>query len=225
MNIAIIQIGLDDNFKIAKHNHELLYKVLSEKYNINIYNFYRQRAIPDCPFFSTGLIQVYDFFTSLQKTSEDIVIKMRSDIFLTKSAINVLCEEIDAVIKNEIDISYIGMYFSSEYNKICFKANANLYSKVADKIVIARKSKLNTNWFDVLSKLPDSVSGNLAYLTIKKEDAVARMVSCQIYVVEKDLNIDADNWTIYKEWCQGFARKSAEAVNWVINNKDIINKF
>lgn len=222
--IGIIQIGLDHKFKIAEENHAMLYKFLSNKYNINIYNFYREDPIPGCPFNTSATIQLYDFFSSAEKTSEKIILKIRSDVFLTKSSIDILCQEIDAIVSGEIDISYLGLYFSTEYDKICVRKDVKECYKVPDKIVIARKDKLIDNWLNTIHSVGSSTSGNVAYLQIKNTISVARMVSCQMYIVQNNFDV-VDNWQIYYDWCKRYKEKSPIAVDWVLNNFDLIRTF
>ena len=226
-SIGILQIGLKRNFDIASRNHDTLYKILHSRFNINIYDFYRTGPLEGCPFNSSGRIQLYDFFTSIEKVPDEIILKIRSDIFLTKSSMEVLCTEIDNVLNNKLDICYLGIDFKNYYDQIYYRKNAKLCTKVPDKLILARKSKLIDNWLENIHKnVSDNDSGNIAYLTIKKQNAIAYMANCQIYILKHEI-IEEDNWSLYYKsmGVEGWYRKAAQAVEWVRNNKDIINKF
>lgn len=226
-SIGIIQIGLKRNLKIAEKNHKKLYELLQSKYNINIYDFYRTGPIENCPFNSSGRIQLYDFFTSAEKINDDIILKIRSDIFLTDSSIEVLCKEIDKILNNELDICYLGLAFATHYDKVCHIERVTNKIKVPDFLVLARKNKLIEDWLDSIYKnTDDSMSGNVTYLKIKKYDAIAYMVSCQMYILRLETP-EEDNWNLYYNSMdiERWRFKAPEAVEWVLNNKDIINKF
>lgn len=226
-SIGIIQIGLKRDFEVARKNHEMLYTILNSKYNINIYDFYRTEPIPECPFQDGGRIQLYDFFSCTGKIPDNIILKIRSDIYLTKSSIEVLCREIDNILNNKLDICYLGLAFGWYPDKVYHKEKADLQDKVPDSIILARKDKLVDNWLDHIYKnVYEGMSGNRAYLKIKKDTAVAYMVSCQIYILKWKI-AEEDNWSLYYKsmGVEGWRRKASKEVDWVRDNKDIINKF
>jgi len=225
MAIGIIQIGLKRFSETTKTNHKKLYDTLSKKYGISVYDFYRNSADPQCPFDQSGKVQVYDFFTACKKVNEDIVVKIRSDVYLTRNAIDVVCKEIDNVIAGETDVVYLGIDFLNDYNQTHKRENARHCAKITDFMIIARKNKI-ANSDEIISAMKNNVkdkSGNKTFFLILGPDAVATKVSCQMYLVRKEYS-DFDNWQIYWDWCQQY-RKSEAAQEWVKNNASLIRSF
>jgi|TARA_B110000503_G_scaffold29559_1_gene47489 hypothetical protein len=222
--IAIIFMGLKRFASTTKPNHKKVVDILEQKYNIALYNFYRTDAISECPFAEPGKIQVYEFLTLVDKVQEDIVIKIRSDLYFTDNAIDVLCQEIDNVVSNENDVAYLGIDFLNDYNQTYKRENTKDVSKTTDFVIVARKSSLaNTN--DVLENMKPvkGKSGNKTFLMILDTNTRAVKVSCQMYLVRKDYK-SYDNWQIYYDWCTEY-KKSEQAQNWVKNNAAIIRSF
>lgn len=225
MAIGIVQIGLDRFVKTTKANHEKFYKKLAEQFGIEIYNFYRSNLNPNCPFELSGKVQVYDFLTAVDKVNEGIVLKMRSDIFITDSATNVICKELENIIEGENDVAYLGIDFMNDYSQVHKRENVRDVAKTTDFIILAKKSSLaDTN--SVIELMKTGVkdkSGNKTFYLILKPETRGVKISCQIYIVRKDYDF-YDNWQIYWDWCSEY-KKSEEAQNWVKNNAEIIRTF
>lgn len=225
MAIGIMQIGLKRFYETTKSNHKKLYDTLAKRYEIKIYDFYRQGPDASCPFDQSGKVQVYDFFKGCKNVNEDIVIKIRSDVYLTRNAIDVVCKELDNVIAGESDIVYLGIDFLNDYNQIHKRENARHCAKITDFLIIARKNKL-ADGEEIISAMKSNVkdkSGNKTYFLILGPDAIATKVSCQMYLVRKEYN-NFDNWQIYWDWCQQY-RKSELAQEWVRSNAELIRSF
>ena len=100
--VALFYIGLVRFEKLGKENHKKLIDILTEAYDLKIYDF----TLPnidrtDCTFEDSGRIQVYDFYTALDQIEEDIVIKFRTDIWLTDSVIDPILTELNLIVNYE----------------------------------------------------------------------------------------------------------------------------
>lgn len=227
MAIGIIQIGLKRFYDTAKANHKKLYDTLNKRYGITVYDYYRNAADPECPFDQSGKVQVYDFLRAKDTVKEDIFIKIRSDVYFTRTAIETVCKEIDNVISGESDIVFMGIDFMNDYNAIHKREDARTVHghKVTDFVVVARKNKVaDTN--KIIELLKSSVkdkSGNKTYNLILTDTAIAKKVSTQMYILRKDYD-QYDNWQIYWDWCSQYL-KSPVAQDWVKNNPEIIRSF
>ncbi len=227
MAIGIIQIGLKRFYSTAKANHKKLYDTLSKRYGITVYDYYRDAADPACPFDQSGKVQVYDFLRAKDTVKEDIFIKVRSDVYFTRTAIETVCAEIDNVIAGESDIVFMGIDFMNDYAAVHKREDARTVNghKVTDFVVVARKDKVaDTN--TIIELLKSSVkdkSGNKTYNLILSESAIAKKVSTQMYILRKDY-ADYDNWQIYWDWSSQYL-KSPVAQDWVKNNADTIRGF
>lgn len=227
MAIGIVQIGLKRFYETAKANHKKLYDTLDKKYGIKVYDFYRDSADPNCPFYQSGKVQVYDYLKAKEIVEEDIFLKIRSDVYITHTAIDVICKEIDNIINGESDIVFLGIDFLNDYSAIHKREDARTVKghKVTDFIIVARKNKI-ADTQTIIKALHQSVkdkSGNKTYNLIMAEGAKATKVSTQIYILRKNYNI-YDNWQIYWDWCSQYL-KSPIAQEWVKNNPDIIRSF
>lgn len=227
MAIALMQIGLDRFINTTRENHKKLYTILDNKYGIKIYDFYRKGPNPKCPFNLSGKVQVYDYMTSKDQITDDIIIKIRSDVYFTDTSIKVICDEIDNVLLKESDIVYLGIDFLLDYNSKHRRENARTVKghKVTDFVIIARKNKLadTDTVIEILKNSVKDKSGNKTFNLIMNEEAVATKTSTQMYLVRKDYNT-YDNWQIYWDWVKEY-RKADHAQEWVKNNAEIIRSF
>jgi hypothetical protein len=225
MTVAVIFTGLKRFYNSTKSNHAGVLHALEKKYGITVYDQYRDTANPNCPFDQSGKVQVWDLLTARDQVNEDIIVKIRSDVYFTNSSIDVLCKEIDEVIAGNTDVVYLGIDFLHDYDKIHKRENARDCKKVTDFVIVARKNSLDDTdkVTAVLSTAVKDKSGNKTFFNILRSEARAVKVSCQMYLVRQEYNT-LDNWQIYWDWCQQY-RKSEQAQEWVKNNQQLIGTF
>jgi len=224
MAIGIAYIGQRRFDKTSKPNHKKLFKQLSEKYQLKIYDFIKDAPNLDCPFTSSGGVQVWDFLNAKDSVAEDIFIKLRSDLWFTRSSINVMMEYVGKVADGELDIVFLGLDFLNACDKTCQEYPVHGAKKITDFVIISRKSAIVKN-DTVIAQLsgPKHKSGNQMFRAIVKSDVKAISVSCQIYLLRKNYE-NPNNWQLYKEWTDEY-RKSQASQEWVKNNKKIIETF
>ncbi len=225
MAIAVVFVGLSRFNSVTKPNHLELLNLLDKKYGVTVYNFYRETDNPDCPFHESGKVQVFDFLTSRDKVKEDIMLKIRSDVFFTKTSIDIVCREIDQIIEGNNDVAYMGLDFLLGYDKEYQRDNARDVKKITDFVIAARCNSVEETEkvIHILANHVKDKSGNKTFFNLLKPESRAVKVSCQMYLVRKSYKI-LDNWEIYWDWCQQY-KKSEIAQEWVKNNKEIINSF
>jgi len=232
--IAIMCIGLKRHITTTYENHNKVFKILDKKFGIKIYDFYREKDIPNCPFPLTnqegsGKLQMYDFITSLEKVDEEIIVKFRSDIFFTDVAINALISEIEKIINNENDLAYLGLDFKNDYDQTYKITDARKEEKITDFVIVAKKSLIPPReyiinfLFNHFKSLYES-SGNIVFFLLINSNTRATKISTQMYLIRKDYKT-LNNWQIYFDWCHDYKHKSLHAFNWVKNNKKLINSF
>lgn len=224
MAIAVVYIGQQKFDTTSRTNHERLFELLRTKYEINVYNFTRPGPSTEGPFMSSGGVQVWDFLQALKQTQEDIVIKLRTDTWFTQSAMPVIMSELDAIVNNNNDVAFMGVDFTNHYDKIHERIDASTTKKVTDFVVIAKRSRLDTEE-SIITRLngPKHKSGNVMFKYILAPDARAVSVSCQMYLIRKDYDTP-DNWQVYSDWTSEYY-KSETAQQWVANNKKFIGKL
>jgi hypothetical protein len=227
MTIGVMFTGLKRFVNTTKANHQQVLDILDQRFGIEIYNYFRDSADPACPFDQSGKVQVYDFLTGKDKVKQQVFVKIRSDVYFTGSSIDVLCKEIDAVLSHESDIVYMGIDFMNDYSAVHKREDARTVHghKVTDFVIVARKDKV-ADTDTIINLMKNNVkdkSGNKTFNLIMTDSAVAKKVSCQMYLVRKDYST-YDNWQIYHDWCMQY-QKSEQAQNWVENNQDLIRTF
>lgn len=225
MAIAIVQTGLSRFTQVTKTNHLELYQMIKDRYGSTVYDFYRKQDNPLCPFGLSGKVQVFDFVTGRDQVSEDIMLKIRSDVYFTRSSMQVVCQELDKIIGGYNDISYMGLDFLNDYDKEYSSVNARHAKKVTDFVIAARCSSVEKTdrVIEILSNSVKDKSGNKTFYNILTPEARATKVSCQMYLIRKEYT-HLNNWQVYWDWSSQY-NKSPVAQEWVKNNREQINAF
>ncbi len=226
--IAIVYIGLSRFEEMGRENHKLLINKLKENWTVVEYNFIQPRLDrSNCPFPSndTGAarIQVWDFYTALDSVQENIVIKLRSDIWFSQSSIGAVMAELNLIARGKQHISYMGCdssyNFSEKYVKDLTKKG-----KVLDLVIIVNKNKIRKKEVALLDlqkgKLAHLRSGNSTFKVLTTPRTVLSKVFCQIYIIRKEPEI-LNDWTVGWNFLDYYlADTVVEAKNWWENNKD-----
>ncbi|NDG28518.1 hypothetical protein EB118_00245 [bacterium] len=223
MAIALVYIGQNRFFSTAQKNHQELINKLKSKHELNVYNFIKSQDDATCPFNSSGGIQVWDFLNAIDLTSEEILIKFRTDLWFTQTSMLILQKELDKVLRGELDTVFLGLDFLNGYNKIKMYTDFKETKKVTDFVIITKRNVLR-NREDIVRDLTGvkKKSGNQMFKSIIDENAMALSVSCQIYLLRKDYT-DPENYIIYKDWTSEY-HKSQESQLWVSENPRVIRK-
>jgi hypothetical protein len=194
--VALFYIGLVRFEKLGKENHKKLIDILTEAYDLKIYDF----TLPnidrtDCTFEDSGRIQVYDFYTALDQIEEDIVIKFRTDIWLTDSVIDPILTELNLIVNGTQDLSYMGMAIISANSEF---DNAEYYSygyrktgKILDWVIIADRRTLvkKEDAFTYLKEgkyVRTAGGGNHSYRVLRTSQTNTVVVCCQLYLIRKE---------------------------------------
>ena len=225
MNIALVYIGHARHQQTSKNNHKEFLKLLQSKYQVTVYDFIKTEPNPLCPFDTSGGAQVWDFLTACERVTEDIVIKIRTDVWFTKSAMETTLSEIAEIAEDRNDIAFLGLNFTTHYDKIYVRNDARAGKKVTDFVIVARKSQLEP-LDSVVSKLSTAKdnSGNKMFRVVISATARAVNTSCQMYLLRYNYK-EPNNWQIYSEWAVEMQTKSAPAWEWVKNNQQLIETF
>jgi len=223
MAIAVVYIGQRKFDKTSKANHQALIELLKTQYAVNVYDFTRQGPSTDGPFTSSGGVQVWDFLQAVKSVKEDVIIKLRTDLWFTTSSMSVVLSELDEIVNGNNDVAFMGVDFTNHYDKLHERSDAT-NKKVTDFAIIARRSSLDTEE-SIVTRLngPKHKSGNVMFKYILAPDARAVNISCQMYLLRKDYDTP-DNWQIYSDWTSEYY-KSESAQQWVANNRKFIGKL
>jgi hypothetical protein len=198
---------------------------LSGHYDINVYDFTKETPDLSCPFDSSGGIQIWDLLQAKNKITEEVVIKLRTDLWFTKTSIDVMMTYIKKVMNDELDIVFLGLDFIRTPHKICVESPVEGTKKIVDFVVVSRRSGIADDEL-IYSQLSNAQfrSGNQLFKILPRAEARSLSVSCQIYLLRKEYP-NPDNWQIYKEWTDLYKNKPKSSHAWVADNKDIVGTF
>ncbi len=226
--IEIIYTGQKGFYNITTKNHNRLIKQIKAIDEVNVNWFTKPNNMRGiCPFDNTegrGAIQVWDLMDALTKVPNDIFIRMRTDLWFTPEAIDIIIKELQEVVSGNQDISFVGwMYKDWDFNQPFNKISTNGQSHIQDFVIIGNKSKLET--FDnILSKLngrpmSKSQSGNKTFGDIIKDRDKAFTVKTHMYICRKEYDkINEQQLAIdyFDAYAKGKANNYKE---WYIKNK------
>ena len=223
MAIAVVYIGQRKFDKTSTANHQTLIELLKTQHTVNIYDFTRPGPSTDGPFTSSGGVQVWDFLQAVKSVDEDIIIKLRTDLWFTRNSMAVVASELNEIVNGNNDVAFMGVDFTNHYDKLHNRIDAT-NKKVTDFAIISRRSSLDTEE-SIVTRLngPKHKSGNVMFKYILAPEARAVSISCQMYLLRKDYDTP-DNWQIYHDWTSEYY-KSETAQQWVANNKKFIGKL
>jgi hypothetical protein len=223
MAIAVVYIGQRKFDKTSTANHQALIELLKTQHTVNVYDFTRPGTSTDGPFQSSGGVQVWDFLQAVKAVDEDIIIKLRTDLWFTRNSMSVVLSELNEIVNGNNDVAFMGVDFTNHYDKLHERSDAT-NKKVTDFAIISRRSSLDTEE-SIVTRLngPKHKSGNVMFKYILAPDARAVNISCQMYLLRKDYDTP-DNWQIYSDWTSEYY-KSEAAQQWVANNKKFIGKL
>ena len=178
-----------------------------------------------------GAVQVWDFMRGVQRTTEDIVMKMRTDLWFTDSSIDCIYFELQEMIANRSGIAYFG---SDWVNKTAGAVNDRLPvhidfdNVIQDFVVLARRDSLK-GFDDVINDLdklnPNKRrSGNKTFRFIiptihepwrpdaemlssnglRKQLTTVHRILCQIWLIRQDyLEYPTDN-IVCRDYIQSY---------------------
>lgn len=235
--IAIFYTGdVRHNQNTAMQNHQLLFDKLQKIIPFNIYHFTRddaQRGL--CPYDPPtdiedpdnryrrgqgGAVQVWDFMRGVQRTTEEYVMKLRTDVWFTESAVDTICFEIQEMLAQRSDIAYFG---SDWINENAGKINDRLPihidfdNSIQDFVVLARRSKLKS--FDNVINDLDTLnpnkrrSGNKTFRYIipaehgtgmRTQLATVYRTLCQIWLIRQNYDQYPTDMQVCKDYIQSY---------------------
>ena len=178
MSLGFVYTGEKRFEKIGRENHKLLYNTLSEFTQFSIYDQCKVNRKND-EFKLSAPNQIWDFYMALPYVKERIVVRMRTDIWFSKSSIPHVINEILATLQGKRSFTLIGSELKKHYNneydtydlpefKVGHKSDKSKV-KTADFITIADREALRPRYeiYNML-KTEKSKSGNRLWQRIRK---------------------------------------------------------
>jgi hypothetical protein len=115
MDIGFVYTGERRFESIGRENHKQLFNALSEFTAFNIYDECKDDRSND-EFTLSAPNQIWDFYKALPKVKEQIVIRMRTDIWFSKSSIPHVINDILATLQGKRNFTLVGAELDSHYN-------------------------------------------------------------------------------------------------------------
>jgi len=209
MSLGFVYTGEKRFEKIGRENHKLLYNTLSEFTPFSIYDQCKADRKND-EFKLSAPNQIWDFYKALPAVKERIVVKMRTDIWLTKSSIPHIVNEILATQQGKRTFTLIGSelktHYNNEYDTYDLPSDKSKV-KTADFITIADKESLRPkDEIYELLKTEKSKSGNRLWQRIRK--GPGKYSFGQIYLIRANYKPEHlnDNYMAY-QFAEGYNKK------------------
>ena len=197
--IAVVYTGLPRFGDQTFENHKLLIDNLSQLFEVVTYNFTTTNFRLNCPFDPLdsevrGNLQCWDFADSLEKISQSIIIKLRTDLVLTPSSIRVIIKEVTKIVYGENSVAFLGLEVKRHYSEECVLEKVS--SAVLDFVIVAHRNKINSS-IEIKQLLVKNkyAWGHHAFINLIKEHDVAFNVHSRIFIIRKEYDKIA-NW----EW-------------------------
>jgi len=216
MDIGFVYTGERRFEKIGKENHKLLYNRLSEFTPFKIYDQCKDDRSND-EFELSAPNQIWDFYKALPVVKERIVIRMRTDIWFSKSSIPHVVNEILATKQGKRTFTLIGSelfrHYNNEYDtydlpeikKDKAKVKTADFITIADKEVLRPKEEIY-EWL----KTEKSKSGNRLWQKIRK--GPGKFSFGQIYLIRakyRPHNLNDEYMGL--QFAEGYGPKTKEA--------------
>lgn len=213
--IGIFYIGEPRFADIGRANHEKLWPRLRTNWPIQIYDYTWNQAWPrNCPSDLAGVIQVWDFYKALQLVPEKYVIKMRTDVWLSDAAADVVAREMQMIVDNENDLSYIGMELVTDFAETYNRIDAQGYPKVQDFVICANRERINPTDQQLWEgqNIKKLKSGNRTYRLLMTPETRAWTVRTHMPLIRHPYP-HPDEWRITYDFVSQY-KKADAAVAW-----------
>lgn len=220
MEIAFVYTGERRFEKIGKENHRHLFQTLSEFTSFKIIDKCKKDRNND-EFNLSGPNQIWDFYKAIDDVKEDIIIRMRTDVWFTPSSMPHIVNEILATKNGNQHFSLIGSELFNHYN-VEYKTYdlpdiripAKSHVKTADFMCIVNKNNLRDKQ-EIYNELKNekSKSGNRLWQKIRK--TTGQYSFGQIYLLRDNFRKENlnDNYIAY-QFSKHYGKKTKTATDY-----------
>lgn len=147
--IAIIYTGLNRFYSVTEHNHQKLKNKLKTIGPVAEYWFTKPNSNrPFCMYDqhdARGAIQIFDLMWALDNIKEQIFLKIRTDLWLSDEAVDLIVNDVQKIVNGEQDIGFFGWYFWDwDYDSAGTKAQVNSLGRVEDFLIVADRRRISS---------------------------------------------------------------------------------
>lgn len=220
--IALVYIGEPRYKEFTRTNHEHMLDLLRQNWPVTVYNFtWDNLDRSACTYELSGQRQVWDFYTALNHIQEDIIVKVRTDIWFGEGAADALLQEVSQIVEQNHDVSFIGAEFFEAYDQTYQRVPVEQVAKVQDFCVVVNRKHI-ADYNTVMDKLSNGKqfkSGNKTWQFILTEDSRAYTVRGQFYLVRND---QADSeWQIGWDFINQYNKCDEAVTYWILRRPDV----
>lgn len=163
----------------------------------------------DCPVTgdagSAGGLQVWDFMKVAQKLSAACIMKLRTDVWFSRSSLTPVSRAIERCISGATDVSYLGANVKQGLENPDDNKPAYHEKKVPDFVIVARRSAV----LDIdrvrshLQAAKDVSSGNRVFKIITPDLTRSETTWCRILLVRRSNTFSRD-WNIACDFVKSY---------------------
>lgn len=191
-SIAFIYIGEPRFQKLGKHNHKMIFDKLKElNIKFNIYDFTSKKRITKY----TGLSQVTNFFNSIEKTNEHILVKMRTDMYMSDEIKLNIIKNIQEIIKDNSKV--FGYKGKNKELKQKYKKSED--SVFGDYVIIIHRNNINYDKDNIYKEIKNNRirdAGHRCFpLMIKNKESIYKIFG-KIFPIRIKMTIKNQNMNL-----------------------------
>jgi len=159
-----------------------------------------------------GAVQLWDFLHAIDNSDGNIVIKMRTDVWITPLARENIVSAVKRIINDEADVFYLGSdWIAGKMDGFEFEVNPAI-KLITDFVIIARRDKLRPSK-DIYQQLEDTPpqkrrSGNKTFrwLTMERDKVFGRTyaVFANIWLIRKHYDLIPSDWEVCRDYIQSY---------------------
>jgi hypothetical protein len=228
--IAVFYTGdVRHNQEFTRQNHARLIERLGGIAPVQVYDF--TRGDPDrgqCPYDPPpdiddpdnnyrrgqgGAVQVWDFMRAVQRTTEPVIVRLRTDLWFTPSSIDVTVDAVRQVFDQRLGIAYLGSDWVNEGTAGVVDQRITLHDSdphVQDFVVAAQRICLRD--FDSVIQKIESISpgkrrsGNKMFRFIYNQPRSFEIqrILCQIWLVRQTYSVMPDDDLVCRDYLQSY---------------------
>ena len=226
--IAVMYIGQCRYASMRCENHQVLLSKLEQIAPVVKYDFTRDLDQPSpSPWQQSGGIQIFDFLEGVEKVKENIVVKFRSDLWFTGSAMDAIVKEVKLVVDDMQDASFIGCNWKDYIGHTYTKEHISEKPWVQDFVVVVNKNVLKDKkeiYQNIESSKPSKrACGTKLFRSMLTTQARAYNVMSQVYLIRKQLPDNFDPWQVGYDYIfedmKRFGHKMPDAMPWYMSTK------
>ena len=161
------------------------------------------------------------------------MIKLRTDLWFTNSAIFALVEEVKLIYENKQDATFMTCNLKDYLGHTYTKDPIDMHPRPGDFVVVVNKKILQDK--QEIYKYIDEISpkkregGNKLFRGILKDSQRAYNVHSQIYLIRKHLDEPFDPWQVGYDYLstenKKFGHKMPDAIPWYLTTKAMVNEY